>query len=392
MKKVYLDYAATTPVDPKVMAKMKPYFSKKFGNTMTIHSLGQEAKAVLEESREEIAKIIGAKPNEIIFTASATESNNTALKGVAFANKERGNHIITSYIEHPCVWETAEWLEKQGFKVTRLPVDKYGLVNPAELEKALTKDTILVSIIHGSNEIGTVEPIEEIGAVIKNFNEKNGAKVYFHTDAVQSFGKIPIDVNKMQIDLLTASSHKIYGPKGAALLYVREGTKIEPLLHGGGQESGMRSSTVNIPAIVGFAQAAKIAEKEMKKEQVRLSKLRDKLIAGITKKIERAHLNGHPQKRLPNNVNVWFEFVEGESILIQLDMAGVAASTGSACSSAKLEPSRVLLALGLDAPQAHGSLRLTLGRWTTSQDIDYVLKVLPPIIKNLRKISPFKIK
>jgi len=385
-KKIYLDYAATTPVDPRVLKVMLPYFSEKFGNTMSLHSFGQEAKQALEESREVVADLIKAKPNEIIFTGSATESNNLALKGVASTRRSlsEGGHIIISQIEHPCIMESAKWLESQGFEVTRLKVDKYGLVDPDDVGKAIRKDTILVSIIHASNEIGTIQPISEIGKICK---EKG---VYFHTDAAQSFGKIPIDVNKMNIDLLTASSHKMYGPKGAASLFVGEGTKIEPILHGGGHESGLRSSTVNVAAIVGFAEAVKICKKEMKKENLREIKLRDKLIKGVLEKIPNSYLNGHPQKRLPNNANFWFEFVEGESMVIQLDLLGIAASTGSACSSVKLEPSHVLLAIGLKPYQAHGSLRLSLGRWTTEKEIDYVLEVLPKIIKKLRKISPFK--
>ena len=391
LSKIYLDYAATTPVDPRVVKVMLPYFSEKFGNTMSLYSLGQEAKQALEESRETISDLIKAKPEEIIFTSSATESNNLALKGIAFANKNRGKHIIISQIEHPCVMESAKWLEKQGFEITRIPVDKYGLVNPEDIKKTIRKDTILVSIIHASNEIGTIHPITEIGEIIKKYNIQNTEyKIHFHTDASQSFGKIPIDVNKMNIDLLTASSHKMYGPKGAALLFVKEGTRIEPILHGGGQEMGLRSSTINVPAIVGFAEACKICQREMIKENKRIAKLRDKLIKGVLEKIPNSYLNGHPEKRLPNNANFWFEFVEGESIVIQLDLSGISASTGSACSSAKLEPSHVLLAIGLKPPQAHGSLRLSLGRWTKEKDIDYVLKVLPEAIKRLRKISPFK--
>jgi len=389
-EKIYLDYAATTPLDPEVVKIMLPYFSKKFGNTMSLHSFGQEAKEVLERSRQTIANLIRAKPEEIIFTSSATESNNLALKGIAFANKKRGNHIIISSIEHACVMKSAEWLERQGFEITRLKVDKDGLVDPDNVKKAIKKETILVSIMHANNEIGTIQPIEEIGKIIKSKNKSQKSKVYFHTDAAQSFGKIPIDVNKMNIDLLTASSHKIYGPKGAALLFVREGTEIEPLLHGGGHEFGLRSSTLNVPAIIGFAKACQIAEKEMAAEKERLIKLRDKLIKGVLLKIPDTHLNGHPKKRLPNNTNFSFSFIEGESLVIQLDLLGIAASTGSACSSAKLEPSYVLLAIGLKPEQVHGSLRLSLGRWTTEKEINYVLKVLPDIVKKLRKISPFK--
>ena len=381
-KKIYLDYAATTPVDPRVVRAMLPFFSEKFGNTMSLHSFGQEAKLALEKSRETVANLIQAQPDEIIFTGSATESNNLALKGIAFANKDKGNHIIISSIEHPCVMETANWLEKQGFEITKLAVDKYGLVNPLDVKKAIRKNTILVSIIHASNEIGTIQSIEEIGEICK---EK---EIYFHTDAAQSFAKIPIDVNKMNIDLLTASSHKMYGPKGAACLFIRKGTKIEPFLHGGGQETGLRSSTVNVPAIVGFAKACEICKKEMKTESQRLTKLRDKLIKNVLK-TEDSHLAGHSQKRLPNNANFWFSFVEGESLVLQLDLLGIAVSTGSACSSIKLKPSHVLLAMGLKPQEAHGSLRITLGKWTEEKDVNYLLKVLPGIIKKLRKISPY---
>ncbi|MFH1968357.1 MAG: cysteine desulfurase family protein [bacterium] len=409
MKKINLDYAATTPVDPRVVKAMAPYFSEKFGNTMSLHSSGQGAKIALENSRQVLAKFINAGLNEIIFTSSATESNNTALKGVALANKDKGSHIIISSIEHPCIVESAGWLKKQGFEITKLRVDKYGMVNPEDVKKAIKPDTVLVSIIHASNEIGTIQPIAEIGKICR---EKG---VYFHTDASQSFGKIPIDVKKMNIDLLTASSHKIYGPKGAGLLFVRHGVKIEPLLHGGGQEGGHRGSTVNVPAIVGFAKAVEIYKKEFKKENARLTKLRDNLIKELLK-IEGAHLNGSPptnfesghrrdfsssnfnsklvggksEQRSPNNINVRFDFIEGESLVIQLDMYGIECSTGSACSSASLEPSHVLLAIGLKPQEAHGSLRVSLGRHTKESDIKYLLKVLPGIIKNLRKISPFK--
>jgi len=383
MKKIYFDYAATTPVDPLVMKTMEPFFKEKFGNTMSLHSFGQEAKLALEKSRKQVADLMGAKSNEIVFTSSATESNNFALKGIAFANKKKGKHIIISQIEHPCIMETADWLEKQEFKITRLRVNKYGQVSLLDIKKAIRKDTILVSIIHASNEIGTIQPIEKIGKICQ------AKGVYFHTDCVQSFGKVPINVNKMNIDLLTASSHKMHGPKGAACLFVRDGIKIEPLLHGGGQEMGLRGSTVNVPTIVGFAKACEICKKEMKAEGQRLIKLRDKLIKGVLK-IEEAYLNGHPEKRLPNNANFWFSFIEGESLIIRLDLLGIAASTGSACSSAKLEPSHVLLATGLKPQEAHGSLRITLGRETKEEEINYLVKVLPKIVKKLREISPFK--
>jgi len=383
MKRIYMDYAATTPVDPRVLKAMLPYFSKKFGNTMSLHSFGQEAKKALEEAREKVAELMNAKKGKIIFTSSATEANNLALKGIAFANREKGKHIIVSAIEHHCVLESARWLEKQGFDITYLPVDKYGLVDPAKVEDAIRKDTILVSIMHANNEIGTIEPIEEIGKICR----RKG--VYFHTDAAQSYGKINVDVEKMNVDLLTASSHKMYGPKGVGALFVADDVKIEPLLHGGGHEFGLRSSTVNVAGIVGFGAAAEIAKKEMKAEAQKLTKLRDKLIKGVLK-IERSYLNGHPTKRLPNNANFRFDFIEGESLVAFLDMKGIAASTGSACSSESLEPSHVLLAIGLKPHQAHGSLRLSLGRWTTREEIDYVLEVLPSIVEKLREISPFK--
>ena len=305
MKRIYLDYAATTPVDKRVAKAMLPFVTEKFGNTMSLHSFGQEAKVALEESRETIADVIGATSKEIIFTGSATESNNMALKGVAFnmPKTSRARHIIISSIEHPCIVESAKWLSR-GFKVTTVPVDKYGVVNPKDIEKEIRPETILVSVIHASNEIGTIQPIAEIGKICR------AKGVYFHTDASQSFGKIPIDVKKMNIDLLTASSHKIYGPKGAGLLYVREGIKIVPLLHGGGQENGLRSSTVNVSAVVGFARAAEICKKEMVKENKRLEILRNKLIKEVLK-IKNSYLNGHPTKRLANNANFRFDYVEG---------------------------------------------------------------------------------
>ena len=383
-KKIYLDYAATTPIDPRAVKAMIPYFTEKFGNTASLHSLGQEATNALKKSRQVIAQALGAKPKEIIFTGSATESNNLALKGIVWANRNRGQHIIISPIEHPCIIESAKWLEKQGFRITKLKVDRHGLVDLDNLKKAIKKNTVLVSVIQANHEIGTIQDISKIGKICR---EKG---TYFHTDATQGFGKIPIDVNKMNVDLLTANSHKMYGPKGAACLFVRQGVKIQPLLHGGGHEFSLRSSTVNLPAIVGFAQAARICQKEMKKEAKRLVKLRNKLIKGVLEKIPNSHLNGHSTKRLPNNANFWFSFVEGEAIVMELDSYGIAASTGSACSSAKLEPSHVLLAVGLKSEQAHGSLRLTLGRWTKEKDIDYLLRVLPKVIKKLREISPFK--
>ena len=381
--RVYLDYAATTPLDPKVLEAMKPYFYKKFGNSMSLHSFGLEAKQALEESRETVAKFMNAKAEEIVFTGSATESINFVLKGIAFANKEKGKHIITSSIEHHAVLESCKWLEKQGFKITYLPVDKYGFIDMEKLKSSIRDDTILVSIMHANNEIGTIEPIEEIGKICK---EK---EILFHTDAVQSFGKLPIDVNKMNVDLLSLSAHKFYGPKGVGATFIRSGTKIEPLLHGGGHEFGLRSSTENIAGIVGLGEAVRLRTKEMNSEAKKLTKLRDYLIKNILK-IENSHLNGHPIKRLANNANFWFAFIEGEALIVQLDSYGIAASTGSACSSSTLEPSHVLMAIGLKHEEAHGSLRLSLGKYTTKADIDYTIKVLPKVVENLRKLSPFK--
>jgi cysteine desulfurase len=381
--RVYMDYAATTPVDPRVFKAMKPYFSEKYGNSVSLHKQGREAKEALEQSRKTIAEMINAKPNELIFMGSATESTNMALKGIAFANRKKGKHIVTSKIEHHCVLEPARWLEKQGFEITRLPVDKFGFINTNQLEKAIRKDTILVSIMHANNEIGTIQDIEKIGKICK---EKG---VYFHSDAAQSFGKIPIDVKKMNVDLLSISSHKMYGPKGVGGLYIKKDTKIEPLLHGGGHEFRKRSSTVNVAGIVGFAEATRIQQKEMDSDAKNQTLLRDKLINELLK-IEDAHLTGHPTKRLPNNASFWFAYIEGESLLLQLDMNGVSASTGSACSSDSLEASHVLLAIGLKPQEAHGSLRLSLGKYTTDEEVDYVLEVAPKSVERLRQISPFK--
>jgi len=383
MRKVYLDYAATTPLDPRVLKAMQPYFSEKFGNTMSLHAMGLEANEALEKSRENVAKFIKANPEEIIFNGSATESINFVLKGIAFANKEKGKHIITSSIEHHAVLEACKWLEKQGFEITYLPVDKDGFINLIQLENSIRDDTILVSIMHANNEIGIIEPIEEIGKICSNH------EICFHTDTVQSFGKIPIDVNKMNIDMLSISAHKFYGPKGVGATFIRKGTNIEPLLHGGGHEFGLRSSTENVPGIVGLAKAVELRKLEMKPEAIRLTKLRDKLIEGVLE-IEDSHLNGHPKIRLPNNTNFWFSFIEGEALVVEMSSKGVYGSTGSACSSSTLEPSHVLMAIGLKHEEAHGSLRLSLGKYTNQADIDYTIKVLPKVVERLRKISPFK--
>jgi len=384
MKKVYLDYAATTPVDPRVIKAMLPYFSKKFGNTMSLHSFGQEAYQAVEKARKTIADFINAEPDEIIFTSSATESNNLALKGLAFANKHKNkNNIIISSIEHDCVLESSRWLKSQGFKVMELSVDSQGFINLNELKKAINKNTLLISIIHGNNEIGTIQDIKEIGKICKENS------VYFHIDVSQSLGKVDIDVKETNIDLLTASSHKIYGPKGVALLFIKKGVLIEPILHGGGHESGKRSSTTNAAGIVGFAKAVKILKKEMKEENIRLTTLRDELINRILHNIPNTHLNGPKgDKRLSNNVNISFGSIEGESLVLELDFHGIAVSTGSACSSKDLMPSHVLTAIGLKHQQAHGSLRLSVGRFTTEKDIDYTMKNLKKAVEKLREISP----
>jgi len=388
---VYLDYNATTPMDPRVIEEINKHFKETYGNASSLHTAGQKARQILENSRSIVASLINADKDDIFFTSSGTESDNLAVFGVAFKNKERGSHIITSSIEHHAIENSCKELEKKGFKVTFLPVDEYGLINLKDLTDSITDDTILISIIFANNEIGTIEPIKEIGEIAK----KND--IIFHTDAVQAIGKVPIDVNEMNIDLLSASAHKLYGPKGIGMLYIRNqgkrkggGKYIEPLLHGGGHEKKMRPSTEAIPLIAGFAKAAELAKEDMLKEMERQTKLRDKIIDFVLENIEDTYLNGHPTKRLPNNVNLGFRFIEGESILLSLDMEGIAASTGSACSSKALEASHVLLATGLRPEEAHGSLRISFGRFTTEEEVNYFLEKLPPIIERLRKMSPLK--
>ena len=383
MRRIYLDHAATTPIDARALKAMRPYFSEKYGNAGSLHYFGNEAKKAMEKARAEIAHAINAEPDEIIFTSGGTESDNLALQEIAYPNKSRGNHIITSVFEHHAVLHTCKFLEKDGFKVTYLDVDSRGFISPKELESAITGRTILVSVMHANNEIGTIQPIAEIGKICRERG------IYFHTDAVQTVGKIPIDVKKMNIDLLSSSAHKFYGPKGVGFLYVRKGTSIHPLMHGGGQENGLRSGTENVAGIVGMAEALKISIREMGKENACELKLRNKLIKGCLK-ISDSWLNGSLANRLAGNANLGFDFVEGESIVIMLDERGIAASTGSACSTKSLEPSHVLRAIGLPHVKCHGSLRLTLGRSTTARDIDYLLKVLPGIIKKLRAMSPLR--
>jgi len=382
MKRIYLDYAATTPTHPEVVKAMLPYFTDAFGNPSSIYSYGQETKGAIEEARDKVAALISALSEEVVFTSGGTEADNFAIKGVAYANEPKGNHIITSSIEHHAVIETCKFLERRGFRVTYLPVDEYGLVDPNDVKKAITDKTILISVMQASNEVGTVEPIAEIGRIAKE------AGIYFHTDAVQTAGHIPIDVNQLGVDLLSMSAHKLYGPKGVGALYIRKGTKLIPFMHGGEQERRRRASTENVPGIVGFGKAVELAQQEISEEAERLTYLRDQLINGLLERIDHTRLNGHPIMRLPNNVNVSVDFVEGESMLLNLDLEGICASTGSACSSSSLEPSHVLLALGLAHEQAHGSLRFSLGKWTTDEEIERVLDVLPGIVAKLRAMSP----
>jgi cysteine desulfurase len=382
MKKYYFDNAATTPTDPRVLQAMLPCFSEVYGNPSSLHAFGQTAKHLVEEARKTVASFIEASPEEIIFTSGGTEANNTVIEGIAHARREKGNHVITSKIEHHSILEPCHFLEKEGFEVTLIPVNEYGLVDPDDVRKAITEKTILISIMHANNEIGTIQPLTEISKIAR----ENG--IYFHTDAVQTFGHFPISVNELQIDLLSASAHKLYGPKGIGILYVRKGTRIEPILRGGDQEKRRRASTHNVPGIVGLGKAVELAKEEVVNEIEKLTVLRNMLIDGILTKIEHSRLNGHPSQRLPNNVNISFLYVDGESMLLKLDMEGIACSTGSACTSSNLEPSHVLSAIGLPLELAHGSLRFSLGRQTREDNIRYVLEVLPGIISKLRSISP----
>lgn len=374
MKQIYLDYAATTPVDPLVKEAMIPFLEDKFGNPSSIYLIGRESRQAIENARESVAGLIGSKPEEIIFTSSGTESNNFALKGVAYANKDKGNHIITTEIEHHAVLESARFLETQGFKVTYVKPDKYGMIDPGEIKKAITDKTILISVMHANNEIGTIEPIKEIGEIAK---EK---EIIFHTDSVQTVGHIEVNVNELGIDLLSLSGHKFYGPKGVGALYIRKGTKISPFMHGGGQERHLRASTENLLGIVGLGKAAEIAKEKIKEET---TELRDILIKGILDKIPETKLNGHPKNRLANNANFIIPGIEGEALILHLDKMGISASTGSACSTLELGPSHVLLAIGLSQQEAHSSARFTLGRETTKEDIEYLLEILPKVVRKM---------
>ncbi|MEI7856762.1 MAG: cysteine desulfurase NifS [Methanomicrobiales archaeon] len=379
---IYMDHSATTFVKPEVVNAMIPFFTEHFGNPSSIYSIARESKNAIDAARAQTAKALGAEPDEIYFTSGGSESDNWAIKGVAYANRKRGNHIITSQIEHHAVLHTCQFLEKEGFEVTYLPVDQYGLVDPAVLEKAITDKTILITIMYANNEIGTIEPIAELGAIARKH------KVYFHTDAVQAIGSVPIDVVAQNIDLLSLSAHKFYGPKGTGALYIKKGVRIENLIHGGGQERRRRAGTENISGIVGMGKAIEMVTADIAGHSAKIRAMRDRLIRGVLATISHARLNGHPEKRLAGNFNISFEFIEGESMLLWLDDEGICASTGSACTSGSLEPSHVLLATGLPVEISHGSLRLTLGDANTDKDVDFVLEVLPKVVTKLRDMSP----
>ena len=383
MKKIYLDYASTTPTDPQIVHAMQPFFSEVFGNPSSVHSFGREAKTVIEDARAAIAQSLGVKPRDIVFTGGGTESNNAALKGVTSANRSTGDHIITSSIEHHSVLGSCEFLEMNGFTVTYLPVDTAGMVDPEAVLKAITPKTILISIMHANNEIGTIQPIAEIGKIARERG------IPFHTDAVQTIGHIPLCADDLNIDLLSASAHKFYGPKGAGFLYIRSGTRFSPFMHGGSQERGRRASTYNVPGIVGLGKAVELAEKRMEEEMSTLTTLRDTLIKGIADNVKGSRLNGHPTVRLPGNVNFSFKNTEGELLLRHMDEEGIACSTGSACSAESTGPSHVLSAIGLSSDLIAGSLRLTLGRYVTAEDITYTLEVLPKVVKKVRSLTEF---
>ncbi|MDR7865262.1 MAG: cysteine desulfurase NifS [Sporomusaceae bacterium] len=382
MNRIYFDHSATTPVDKEAAAAALEYMTEKFGNASSIHGFGREARKAVDEAREKVAALIGATANEIFFTSGGTEADNLAIKGVAFANRKKGNHIITSAIEHHAVLHTCEYLEKHGFTVTYLPVDEHGMVRIEDVKNAITDKTILISIMLANNEVGTIQPVKEIGAIAR---EKG---IYFHTDAVQAVGNYPINVQDMNIDLLAMSGHKFHAPKGVGALYIRRGVRIEAVQHGGGHERNLRAGTENVPGIVGLGKAAEVAKRDMAQKVMYIGKLRDKIISEVMAKIPHVKLNGHPTERLPGNANFSFLFVEGESLLLNLDLKGIAASSGSACTSGSLDPSHVLLAMGLTHEVAHGSLRITLGRGNTAEEVNYFLEVLPEIIDRLRAMSP----
>ena len=382
---IYFDNAGTTAAKPEVLEAILPYLAQQYGNASSIHAVGREARKAVEKARTQVAAAIGAKPEEIYFTAGGTEGDNWAVKGAAFAHNQKGRHIITSAIEHHAVLHSCQWLQKQGFEITYLPVDAQGRVSPNHVEKAIRPDTILITLMMANNEIGTIQPIAEIGAIARVH------KVLFHTDAVQAVGAVPIDVNALQVDALSLSGHKFYGVKGVGALYIRQGVRIDSLLHGGAQERGRRAGTESLPAIVGLGAAIELATRDIESHVARLTKMRDRLIHGILTAIPHTRLNGHPTRRLPGNVNVSVDYIEGEALLLRLDLAGFQASSGSACTSGSLDPSHVLLAIGLSHEAAHGSLRLSLGDYNTEQDVDELLAVLPAIVQSLRDMSPFSV-
>ncbi|SHE96159.1 cysteine desulfurase NifS [Alkalibacter saccharofermentans] len=382
MQRRYFDYAATTPLDSEVLNEMLPHMKENFGNPSSVYSYGRDARKVIDDSREKVASIIGAQAKEIYFTSGGTESDNWAIKGTAFANKDKGNHIITTTVEHHAVLHTCKYLEKHGYEVTYLPVDEYGLIDLDDLKNSIRENTILITVMFANNEIGTIQPIAEIGKIAKE------NKVLFHTDAVQALGSVDIDVKDLGVDLMSISGHKIYGPKGIGALYVRKGVKIDNLIHGGAQEKKKRGGTENTPAIAGFAKACEMAQSTLTDQIKQATELRDYMIKGILDSIPEVKLNGHPEKRLPGNVNVSIRYIEGESILLSLDLIGIAASSGSACTSGSLDPSHVLLAIGLSHEIAHGSLRFSIGKYTTKEEVDFVLDKLPGIIQRLRDMSP----
>lgn len=382
MRKIYMDHSATTPLHPEVIALMTDAMQNVYGNPSSLHYFGREAKKYIDEARQKVADLIGARFEEIYFTSGGTESDNIAISGAALGNPKKGKHIITSAVEHHAVLDTCHQLEKAGYDVTILPVDEYGIVDPEELKKAICRDTVLITIMHANNENGSIQPIEELSEIAKEYD------ILFHTDCVQSAGKIPVNVDTLGADLLTLSSHKIYGPKGMGILYKRKGVKVQPLFYGGGQERKIRSGTENTLGIIGFGKAAEIAARELETENMRVKALRDRLIKGVLEQIPDVRLNGHPEKRLPHNAQFSFAYVEGESLLLSLDMKGIAVSSGSACSSTSLQPSHVLTATGLPQELIHGSIRFTLGRDNTEEDVDYVLSVLPGIVERFRSFSP----
>ncbi len=392
---IYFDYAASTPIDPLVLKSMLPVLEKDFANTMSIHSLGQASKDILEKTRDFFAKILKVNSGELIFTGSATESNNLIIKGIAYGNKNHGSHIIVSSIEHHCVLNSAKWLEKKGYRVSYLSVDKNGIVDLEELKSLIQDDTVLISVMHVNNETGVIEPVEKIGKIVTEVradrtNRHIDCPIYFHTDASQSFGKIELNIPKINCDLLTLSSHKIYGPKGASLAFIKKGVKIAPLMHGGGQEFGFRSGTINTPAIVGFYKACEIALKRQKQDYQKAMKLKTKIVKTLTSKLSNCYLNGSIDTQIPNVISIRFDYIEGESLVYLLDTNNICASSASACASLSLSPSHVLLSMGLRPEQAHGTIRLSIGRFTTNEEVNYLLKVLPDIVLKLRNISPFK--